>query len=64
MATYRIENRVSGADLGLYSGEDALSAYNAMLDDAGEARAQSIPDDIMVSMPSPLGPVSLNRHRW
>lgn len=37
MAKYRIGNRVSGADLGVYEGETAAAAIEAMDRDAGYA---------------------------
>lgn len=37
MATYRITNRTSGADLGIYVGATAADALDAMARDAGYA---------------------------
>ena len=55
---YEIENTTSGAYFGFYSGATPLDAYNAMLRDAGEAAAETIPDDIAVT-PDPVAPLDV-----
>lgn len=50
MPHYRIENKTSGADLGIYSGETADAAIEAMHLEAGYASAEEVAAVLQTSM--------------
>lgn len=50
MKLYRIVNRTSGQEMGIYNGEDEDNALQNMLDDAGDCRPIQDRSDWLVNI--------------